>query len=105
MLLQLGNYSNEILDWFIYIGRFYIKVRYIIWYFHDFLNFTSPNNAETFMAALQEKVSKESRYQIKKGYNIEQEGSQNPANLLTFPLSMQVLFYLFIWRTSDSKMH
>ena len=48
------------------------------------------------MAALQEKVSKESRYQIKKGYNIEQEGSQNPANLLTFPLSMQVFFiYLF----------
>ena len=73
-----------------------IELRDNIHYFHDFINFPSSNNGETFMTALQEKVSKESRYQIKKGYNIEQEGSQNPSNLLTFPLSMQVLLYLFI---------
>ena len=55
----------------------------------------SPNNADTFMTALQAKVSKESRYKIQKGYNIEQESTPNPANLLTFPLSMQVSFITF----------
>ena len=43
------------------------------------------------MTALQDKVTKESRYKIQKGYNIEQEGKPNPANLLSFPLSMQVV--------------
>ena len=42
------------------------------------------------MSALEDKVKKESRYKIRKGYNIEQDSSPNPKNLLTFPLSMKV---------------
>ena len=43
------------------------------------------------MSALEDKVKKESRYKIRKGYNIEQDSSPNPKNLLTFPLSMKVI--------------
>ena len=46
------------------------------------------------MAALKTKVESESRYKIRKGYNIEQESSPNPENLLTFPLSMTVSLVL-----------
>ena len=41
------------------------------------------------MSALEDKVKKESRYKIRKGYNIEQDSAPNPKNLLTFPLSMK----------------
>ena len=50
----------------------------------------SPNKGDNFMSALEDKVKKESRYKIRKGYNIEQDSSPNPKNLLTFPLSMKV---------------
>ena len=33
------------------------------------------------MSALEDKVKKESRYKIRKGYNIEQDSSPNPKNL------------------------
>ena len=42
------------------------------------------------MEALKKKVMTESRYEIRKGYNIEQESSPNLENLLTFPLSVKV---------------
>ena len=50
------------------------------------------------MTALQDKVTKESRYKIQKGYNIEQEDKPNPANLLSFPLSMQVVIHKIMIR-------
>lgn len=45
------------------------------------------------MTALNTKVRTESRYKIRKGYNIEQEDSPNPENLLTFPVSMKVSMF------------
>ena len=50
----------------------------------------SNTKADKFMAGLSTKVKMESRYKIRKGYNIEQESSPNPENLLTFPLTMKV---------------
>ena len=50
----------------------------------------SNTKADIFMSELKMKVKQESRYKIRKGYNIEQESSPNPENLLTFPLTMKV---------------